>query len=315
MLAPIQKPTYRFPANKIPDLSMLPVYDGPFIIEEPCLIVADIPWQSASQHNKALITAPAPEMGERLSHKALGGRLTIFVLCYGDYLPMQQRCLDSILRTIPLERLDLRIAANCVGQATLNYIRTLPATKLYTYTDNPGKYKIMRDMLWDEHLPITTNYFAWFDDNCHVQHNNWVNMLAQDIAIQPAHVAMYGLKMYYSFDFDKEDPRAWLEGQDWHKGFPLRTNRGNPAPNGDCTHFCADWFFVMRTDAMRKSQIPSLGLEQKGGDMVIGEQLYQNGYALKSFNVGKSLVFQPPYKDLPRRNTSVRKLPWQPVAV
>jgi hypothetical protein len=284
------------------------MYDGNFYIEEPCLVTSTIPWNTPNKQR--LITAAAPEMGAELDAKQLGGKITICVLCYGNHYEMHQRCLDSIIRTVPLERLDLRVAANCVGQASLNYIRTLPVTRTYHYRENAYKYPIMRDMLYDPDVPISTNYFAWFDDNCHIQHNNWLNLFARDVIQQPANVAMYGIKLYYTFDFEREDPRPWLEAQSWHKGKHLRTRRGGTAPNGDCSHFCADWFFLMKTDVLKKCLIPPDGAEQKGGDILIGEALYQHGYAIKTFNTAKSLVYQPLYRDMPRRGDKLHKYPW-----
>jgi hypothetical protein len=219
--------------------------------------------------------------------------------------------LDSIVRTVPLDRLDLRVAANCVGQASMNYIRTLPITKIYEYRTNHYKYPIMRDMFYDLRAPIETNYVAWFDDNCYVQHNNWVNVFAHDVEHQPPNVAMYGIKLYYTFDFEKEDPRPWLAKQYWHKGKPLRTRKGTPASNGDTSHFCADWFFLAKTDALYRCPFPPEGPEQKGGDILIGEMLYQNGYAIKTFNVAKSVVYQPLYRDMPRRSDKLHSYPWQ----
>jgi hypothetical protein len=286
------------------------MYHGPCVIDEPCLLDTAISWANASAQSR-LVTAAAPEMGNKLRHKKFGGKLTICVLCYGDYYEMHHHCLDSIMRTIPLDKLDLRVAANCVGQASLNYLRTLPVTKMYMYRKNKGKYAIMRDMFWDKHNPITTKYIVWFDDNCYVQHNNWVNLLAADALVQPANVGMYGLKMYYAFDPEEPNPRPWFERQIWYKDKPMRNRRGAPDINGLCVHFCADWWFAMPTDVMRECDIPSLGLIQRGGDMVIGEQLYQNDYAIKSFNTGKALIYQPPYKELPNRKDKIHVLPWQ----
>lgn len=308
MLAPIQKPTGRFAAGTELELEGIPMYSGFSPIEEPCLLSNDIAWNGRGQQ---LLSFAAPEMGAALDAKELGGRITIFVLCYGDYYDMHVKCLDSILRTVPLDRLDLRIAANCVGQSSLNYIRTLPVTRTYLYRENKYKYPIMREMFYDPDLPIVTNYLAWFDDSCHVQHNNWLNLFAADVLNQPSSVAMYGIKLYYTFDFTKEDPRPWLERQPWHKGKQLRTHRGTPAPNGDRSHFCADWFFTLRTDVLKKCILPPEGVLQKGGDMLMGEVLYQHGYNIKTFNAAKSLVYQPLYRDLPRRADKLHTYPWQ----
>lgn len=308
MLNPIAKPTGKYPQSRVPDIARLPFYAANGLIDEPYLVANSIKWQVPAEVTR-LLNGAAPDMGHALEHKDLGGKITILAFCQGDEIELHKRCLDSIVKTVPLPRLDLRVAANRVSIASMAYLRTLPVTKLYVYPSFKPKYPVMRDMLYDYEQPITTNYFAWFDDTSYVNHANWLNILAQTIVAQPANVGMYGLKMYYVFDFKKEDPRDWLAQQPWHRGRPLRTKTGVPAPNGSASHFCADWFFAMRTDIARACDMPPAGL-YAGGELVLGEQLYQHGYVLKNFNVGKAYIFQPAYRDLPKRENSVYSLPW-----
>lgn len=308
MLPPIQLPTKQFTGQEV-DLSGVPIYDGMFFSEEPYLVRTDVLW-----HNKPteLITAAAPEFGDKLCHRDIGGKITVLVLCYGDHADTHRRCLNSIIKTVPIDRLDLRVAANCVGQESMNYLRSLPITKIYKYSQNRYKYPIMRDMLYDSKMPIKTNYFAWFDDNCYVNHNNWLNAAAEQISVQKKDVAMYGIKLYYAFtDNEEMEVRKWLLDRRWHKGKSLRTRTGTPAPNGDCAHFCADWFFLMRTDVAKACDIPCVSLKQSGGAIVIGEQLYQNGYSLKAFNVGKAYVHQPDHARQLHRLEKTPELPWK----
>lgn len=307
MLPPIQKTGNRYSSGKV-DLADIPLYNGLFFTEEPYLLQSDIPWKGRNQ----LISTAAPEYGDKLAHKLLGGKITVCVLCYGLHFAEHKRCLDAILRTVPLERLDLRIAANCVGQESMNYIKTLPFKALYRYDVNKYKYPIMRDMFYDPRKPITTNYIAWFDDNCYVSHNNWLNAAATLISAQKPEVAMYGIKLYYEFLPEEEKQiKKWAMGQSWYKGKYFRTQTGSTAPNGNYAHFCDDWFFILRTDAMRKANIPCVELQQVGGRIVIGEQLYQNGYSLKAFNLGKAYVYQPDYDKQLHRLKEKQLPPWK----
>lgn len=311
MLAPIVDPTFKYADSVFPDEHPhLYASATDLVIEEPCLVINAMTI-SGIDPLLSLPVSPPPEFGTNLRNKSLGGKITALVLCYGPFLDLHQRCLDSIVRTVPLDQLDLRVAANCVGSDSISYFRTLPVTKIYEYTTNRYKYPIMRDMLYDPAAPITTNYFVWFDDTCYVNHSQWLNALAADVLLQPPSVAMYGIKLYYSFDMQQEDPRTWLEQRPWHNGLYLRNNRGSAAPNGDSSHFCADWFFAMRTDAAYDCDIPDRLLVQKGGAIVIGEQLYQNNYTVKSFNIGKAFVHQPPSKQLPNRKSELLAVPWR----
>lgn len=316
MLPPIQTPQFKFPVSKVPNLSLVPIDKEAFAIQEPCLTVTDVPWQASKVATTRLLSAAAPEMGDKLVHKKLGGKVTICVLCYGDYFELHQRCIDSILRTVPEERMDLRIAANCVGQASLNYLKTIPANKLYVFEENEFKYPIMRRMFYDPTAPIETEYTIWFDDNAYVQYNNWLNMLAMDIIKQEPSVAMYGLKLSYSLDSAPGNIWYWLRERPWFQGRHLRSKSGIDSATGNYVHFCADWFFAIRTSAIYGAGIPDEALLQKGGDVVIGEQLHQHGYKLKTFNLGKAYVYQPNYRDQVIRNFDYRTAPWQfPVGV
>jgi hypothetical protein len=258
---------------------------------------------------------PAPNItdncGTGLDYFELGGKLTVCVLCYGDYFWTQRACLDGILKTIPSDKLDLRITCNACSTQVLEYVRTLSPTALYINEGNIFKYPAMRQMFWDPDHPITTNYVAWFDDNTWVKHLNWLNILADDIHRQSQQVGAYGPRSYRTFKLHQEkDPRGWFQQSSWYRGKDFRSKHGSPIPNGDTIHFCSDWFFVVSAEAIRQCDIPDRRLLQKGGDIVIGEQLYQNGYKIKDFNSAKNLVFTPPAGQGLKRGRK-EKFPWQ----
>jgi hypothetical protein len=314
MLPPIQTPKYLYIDPY--DLTNVPLYSGPLRIEDPCLIKhSGIPWNGPKHDNNVTaLTAAPPELGDLLSNKKLGGKLTVLILCYGNYAKMHIKCIDSIIKTVPADKLDLRIAVSCVSEETTAYVARATTTKVYTYVENIGKYAIMRDMLHDTECPIATPYFAWFDDNCYVSHKDWVNQAVKQIIVQSADVAMLGIKLYYRMDNLSNGVAEWLLAQPWHKGKKFRNVRGVPSDEGDCLHFCADWFFIGNTKVFKRCEIPAKSLIQKG-DIVIGEQLYQNGYSLKTFNLGKAFVYQLPYRELPRRTVIPFKYPWEAAEV
>ena len=276
-------------------------------------MVENVPWQPKINPPQRQFDNPRQKdiRGALLDKPQLGGKVTICVLCHGDYFTMQHQCLESIVRTVPEDRMDLRVIANAAGQKTIDYLAKLPVRKIYLHDKNKFKYPAMREVFKDEKDPIETNYVIWFDDCARVSHGNWLNLLAEDISKQPDYVGMYGAKMTYVFKTHRpKDPREWFKRQSWHHGKPFRTRKGNPAPNGDSIHFCAGWFWAIRTDVLREHDIPCEAAIQQGGDILIGEQLYQAGYKIKSFNAGKALVYKPMKEQLPRPSSKGR-YPWQ----
>lgn len=314
MTDPVSQPSELFPAREDPKAPHPWLYPEPEL-PEPVLLATHIPWQPGSEHNNpqppATFEPLKDETGRQLDHLELGGKITICVLCYGNFHQTHRTCLDSIHKTVPRERRDLRIACNQCPTETIKLARSLEPTVVYVNDTNKLKYPTMRQMFWDPSNPITTAWVAWFDDNAWVRHLNWVNIVADDIHRQTEAVAAFGPRMYRTFKLaGSKDPRNWFREADWYQGLDFRTKRGNAAPNGDTIHFCADWFFLLRTDAIRRCNIPDPRLGQKGGDIALGEQLYQNGYKIKDFNSAKNLVFTPPASQGLRRGGK-EPFPWQ----
>lgn len=314
MIPPLQPPLGLFPPTELPNYfhPSLPGWDGDYEIEEPRLVATGIVHRTPAVLPAATSPRPAlPVSPVRIDPRPLGGKLTVAVCCYGDYPETHRQCLQSILQTVAAEVLDLRVVANACPPATLRYLESLPLTKLYVNHHNRGKYPAMRQLFHDPDCPLTTNYVAWFDDNTRVVHPHWLSLLTDEIRRQRADIGAYGPLMYYSLRLHKtRDPRKWLAAGPWWRGRPLCTQRGGEAPNGDTIHFVADWFCIFRSDAIRLADLPDPRLVQKGGDIVIGEQLHQNGWRLKQFNSGKNLVFTPPYAAGLKRGRP-EPFPWQ----
>ena len=145
----------------------------------------------------------------------IGGKLTVCVLCYGPHTELARKCLGSLFASIPADRLDVRVATNQVPQATIDYLRTLPITKLYINSENRHKYPVMREMLYDEKRPIETNYFMWLDDDTWVVKPQWIDDLCQTI-INNHHYnfRMYGNLMYHDLKHYSKNggrPDQWFK--------------------------------------------------------------------------------------------------------
>jgi len=304
MLAPISSPLGAYPVGEL-NLTDVPLWPGMEPIEEPKLRTNNYPWAG-----RANTTANNPCPSSLFGHERLGGQITICVLCYGSNHALHARCLSSIRRSTPAAQVDLRVALNCVCPETAAYVKHMAPTKIYTYSHNHFKYPIMRDMLWDEEQPIVTPYLVWFDDDAYASHNNWLNLLATTIVQQPDSVGMYGIPAYHRLETSHGDPRRWFQDAPWFTGKHFRNSKGIAVPNGDTVHFCAGWFWAMRTAIIKQCDIPCRRLQQVGGEIAIGEQLHQHGLLSKCFNIGKSVVYTEPSGSKKKRGPTGLLLPW-----
>ncbi len=240
-----------------------------------------------------------------LDHPVIGGKLTVCVLLYGEYMEMQKKCLESLLSSVPAGRIELRVACNTVPAGTLSYLETLPIDKLYVNTRNIGKYGAMRQMFHDPAVPIQTNYTVWFDDDTQCVNNKWLGLLAQSIIDNHSVAGVWGDRRLAKMR--DSGSRQWFLDGSWHHGVNFRNKNGTATPNGDCLHFCQGSWWCVKTSVIAACDLPDGRLRQRGGDMAIGEQLWQNGVNVKQFNSHKSLVW---YRPSGKPRGLQEKLPW-----
>ncbi len=252
---------------------------------------------------------------ECMDNDIIGGKITICVLCYGPHTDLAQRCLGGILKTLPRERFDLRVAVNKSVPGTVDYLKTLNATKLYINKDNQYKYPMMRKMFWDKENPITTKYILWLDDDTWVVKPNWINSLCNEIVnFHPYNYRMFGNIMYHDLAIYKKglEPAKWFREADWYRGKNFRVKVGqHEVSNGSIIDFAVGWCWAMNTEAMRAANIPDIRLNHNGGDITIGEQMHQAGFGIRQWNKGKSLIACPTKAGGGRRGYS-EKFPWDP---
>lgn len=319
MLPPISEPTGKYrltepflsteenPILRHPDL---PAVENPVIVE-PELTVDNVDWQPGSRKFQPPI-AVAPFLNKPsvpVLNERIGGKITFFLYVTGSNIDTQKLCIESLKRTLPREYVDLRVIANEIGVDTLNLIRELNPDYVYRHGKRKPRYTAMREAFWDSHNPIKTNYVIWMEDIARVAHLNWFNTLIDDIIKQPDNVGIFGMRKVYPFRLqNNKNPCNWFKSASWYKGVHFLTERGSPAPNGSTVHFCDHWFWAMKTQAIRECNIPCPRIEDRGGDIVIGEQLHQSGYKIKDFNVGKALIYAP--ASSLKNASGVGKFPW-----
>lgn len=244
-------------------------------------------------------------------HPAVGGKFTAFVLCYGDHAGLARRCVDSILHSVPIDRIDLRVACNAVVPETLRYLENQPISKLYVYKDNRYKYPVMRDVFRDPAAPIETPYLVWFDDDSHVADPKWMEKLGQAVVANHRHgCRLYGWKHFHDLRMyckGGHDPRQWFWDAPWCKDKRLRV-RGTDrlAPNGTCVDFVVGSFWALATHLVEESDIPDTRIRHNAGDVTIGAQVTQAGFKICNFNQNKKVIL---CSNAPRRGYS-ESFPW-----
>lgn len=247
--------------------------------------------KAAASSKPADMSHPHRDALKVLDDPKIGGKVTICVLLFGDHHNLHRRCLASIVNTTPPSRMDLRVATNQVCLDTKNYLNSLPISHVYDNTKVRRKYSAMREMFHDKKRPIETEWVIWFDDDSYARKQNWLIRLGQAICeVNDPTVTMLGVKMLHPLKSHRRDPRQWFRNASWWQNKHFCTRQGKEAPNGNTIHFIVGGFWALRTSAIRDCDIPDSRLSHNGGDIVIGEQLHQNGYKIKLFNQGKELI-------------------------
>lgn len=265
-----------------------------------------------------LAEAPPPAVADPhaiLDHPLLGGKLTVGIVGYGDYPHLMERLLESLWRTVPPARLDIRIALNQVSQATVEVIDRFPATWISfvdSSEENRFKYPAMRTLIY-EGPPITSEYLIWFDDDCHCVRDHWLIALAEKIIANPQG-GIFGIPFLHNFAHYRtpaHDPVEWFKKGKWWRDKPFFNRRGQEDPQGTCIKFVSGGFWAAPMAAIRAAGVPDERLLNNGGDATIGEMIHQQGYSIVEFNKDKTHVFSSGH---PRRGVT-HPFPWiQPAA-
>jgi GT2 family glycosyltransferase len=157
----------------------------------------------------------------------------------------------------------------------------------------------MREMFHDKDNPITTKWVIWFDDDTMADVDNyWLDKMGQaaiDAIRSDPKVGMLGARYFYSMNKPHID---WVKAAAWYRGRDFRDKVGNQAPNGFKIHFASGSCWMIRTQCIQECGIPDIRLQHNGGDICIGEQIWQNGWSLKNWNSDKRIVL---WSSVPRR--------------
>lgn len=273
----------------------------PFSGTEPKLLADDVPWQPAAS-TRLVEAGKNSKVGQRrrgiLAHNdKIGTKITVFAYLRGDFFSHHKKLLDSVIKTVPKLNLQLRVLATETSRATTEYAKNLSSALVVEYPAGTSKYQAMRQAFWDENYPIETRYIAWFDGRTRIAHDDWLNELCKTIIAQRADVGAYGVKQLVKLQdagLQLAQFISRISSRPWYGNRPLGPGQGGS--HGEYARGLADDFFVLRSDAIRKCDLPDEELitsEELAGELLLGEQLYQGGFKVMSFNVGRAFIHSP----------------------
>lgn len=223
------------------------------------------------------------------------GKITLCVLLYGPYFDMHNRCLKAIQNTTDKHDIDLRVYCNNADQRTESLCKAMfndgVISVIYSSNVNKFKYPCMREMFHDEKFPITTKWVVWFDDDtmCDVD-PLWLDKMCSAInsgCIADPNFGMLGPIYHFAM---QPKHAEWVKKADWYKGKYFRDKLGKPTVNGNKVVFTTGSCWAIKAEAIKKANVPDVRLTHNGGDICIGEQLWQNDYTLKNWNGDKKII-------------------------
>jgi hypothetical protein len=223
--------------------------------------------------------------------------ISVCILCYGDYPQLASRCCGSIERALAGLKAeagvaDIRFGLNACGTATREVIEAF-ATRmadhypvwLYIPRDNRNvlKYPLMRRMFWDHQHPLS-DWVMWFDDDAYLTSEaataSWWSQLAAlrdnyDIIGQPMLRHVQGSQA------------VWMSTQRWYNesaGAPAVCNIGGK--RRPTFVFMQGSWWLLRTEAIRRTNWPIPELRHCGGDALFGEVCRHTGLRSGRFEHG-----------------------------
>lgn len=229
-------------------------------------------------------------------------KVTICVLCYGNYPDIHRLCLNSILNTTH-GKASIRIGTAALGAESREFIQGLErekkVDKVYWRDDNPGKYVIMREMFYDKSMPLN-DWVIWFDDDsiCN-RRADWLTYSLDIIKNNfKENRHLYGIKQHIATTTNLLNN---IKKCSWYRKRQFRDQQGRPVPNGNKIHFVTGGWWIISRKAIVECNIPEPTLVHNGGDVLIGEQVWQGGFSTHPIGKHKEIVN---WSSVPRRGKS-----------
>lgn len=205
---------------------------------------------------------------------------TVCVLLYGDRPDLANRVLRSLTRPEWRDWFKLRIGANNVSYAM--YQQVMRHVQVYNQFSEPAKlqvdasyvgvepfvkYPMMRRMFHDD--PIDTPLIMWFDDDSWIfdsAPDNWFEMVYRRMIAADMLGAIWDIRY-------RGEQREFIKRYSWYLG--------KTRPKFE---FATGGWWTIKTDIIQYWQWPPPELHHNGGDALLGELMFQQGYILENFS-------------------------------
>lgn len=209
-------------------------------------------------------------------------RIKVFALFFGDHYALHDRLASGFENTRGFgSSAELCVWLNdvshrCSGRIKECLMRT-GGTIAYEGKNVP-KYKAMRAMF--EPLKKSddpTNWVVWFDDDTRIDKPDWIDVTKKYIA--DTIVSVYiGEKWFIHWN-----PGQWefIQQATWFKNRPCELIKGCPGVN-----FAQGAYWWLRVPELRILDWPDPRLSHNGGDTMLGEAVYQQGWPFHKFSYG-----------------------------
>lgn len=214
---------------------------------------------------------------------------TIGILLYGEYTNLGHRCINSIAEECrEVFPRDVRVGLNQVCNRTSIYVDALVEQgwllpkNVYRSAENIHKYPMMRRMFYDPDNPIETKYVMWFDDDSFVRAKqdasdaSFLARVKERLEGGDNPTGMVGSVYTIGVNVNQ---RHWIEDQPWFTGQPV----------GDKISFATGGWWAARTAVLQQHNYPWPELDHRGGDVMLGALMAQQGLSIRQFRDGVAI--------------------------
>jgi hypothetical protein len=208
-----------------------------------------------------------------------GAAACICILFYGageKYLQLARRVLNEPMRLLAGRNIEFRFGCNAIGNPTRAFLQQqlddhFKSAAVIEQPANLFKYPMMRKMF--KHAPITAPVTMWFDHDSYIEPDtntdNWLTRVVRQLS----GCDMIGSVRKNSLSTEQT---AWVNAQSWK--------------TDDCVsryvqYVNGSWWAV-KTSVLNEYDWPPTNLQQKGGDILLGELFRQQNRRLCHFRDG-----------------------------
>jgi hypothetical protein len=219
----------------------------------------------------ASVPLPAPEPADR-------SRISVALDLDSGSPRSRERMLGALaIATRNIELVDLYVLGTNLEPNSVARLAQL-STQLYV-SEQPASQMFRLLAL---NVQLKTEWLVWISETTFMKRDDWLLELKTAIAETDDSVGVLGTKLLHRLEGRRQ--KEWFSETSWWQNQQLRLLDGTEAPNGSCILYPSKGFFAIKRQAIIECQIPDSRITDSGYEIVIGEQLHQNGYKLKAFD-------------------------------